>query len=113
MYKIELPQVATTSLDKFEQRLYRASMLSIYGYRVVTKKKYHWIVKTPGGKKYNVKYKDGEMTCDCPDAIFRAKKYADGWCKHKLFVLTQIELDDVIAMQFLMYPWLSKYLKKV
>jgi hypothetical protein len=113
MYKIVLPQIETVYLSQLEQRLYRASMLDVYGYDIVHKSKYTWEVITPDGKKYVVKYKDGKLNCDCPDAKFRAKIYADGWCKHKLFVLTKTDLDDVVAVSLLTYPWLTKYLKKL
>jgi len=113
MYKIVLPPIETVYLSQLEQRLYRASMLDVYGYTLVHKSKYTWEVITPDGKKYVVKYKDGKLNCSCPDAKFRAKIYADGWCKHKLFVLTKTDLDDVVAVSLLTYPWLIKYLKKL
>ena len=113
MYRIILPQkYEVAPLSKLEERLYKASMLDINGYQLLSKRKYCWIVITPEGKRYEVKYKDGNLTCSCPDSKFKAKIYADGWCKHKLFVLTKTELDEIIVMSIIQYPWLTKYLKK-
>jgi len=53
------------------------------------------------------------MICSCLGAKFHPKKFADGWCKHKLFVLTQTKLDDVVSCSLLAYSWLTKYLRKI
>ena len=113
MYKIVLPHNETIFLSALERRLYLASNLAFDGYKIVQEGKYKWIIITPQEKRYTVEYKKGMMTCNCPDAKFRAKKFADGWCKHKLFVLTQTELDNIVVCSLLAYPWLTKYLRKI
>lgn len=113
-YKIILPATEIVHLNQLEQRLYRANWLKTEGYNFEeVEEKKRWIIYTPQEKKYKVTYKDGKFRCTCPDAFSRAQKFANGWCKHKLFILTNIDIPEIMATVLLVDPFLAKYIKKV
>lgn len=102
-----------------EARLLRAASLDALGYKFFTEKEeketplYVYTVVTDQRKEYTVKFDNNGFSCTCPDSYIRAKKETDGWCKHMLYILTNIAVPEIMAVTLLVHPQLSMYLKKV
>ena len=97
------------SLNELKKRIKAVDEMRRNRYYVIEIGKHCWEVYAPSGKVYTVKYRTGKMTCNCPDAIFRARKVSNGWCKHILFVLKRVELDEELENFISTNPYLSLF----
>lgn len=111
-YKIVMPSSARDDNGLY-LRFKQAQEMTARGYRIrETGQKHTWEVIAPSGKIYQVSYNGKQLCCPCLDTRLFSAAEANGWCRHKIFVLINANIPEIMVASLLVDPSLTQYLKK-